>query len=79
GVAAHLSACAARWRGGGVGGPRTDSARPRGGRGAAPPPPPRVARAALAVRDPRELHGSVPVADVVSAAHERAEARLFVT
>ncbi|WP_067460299.1 urease accessory protein UreF [Actinomadura macra] len=34
---------------------------------------------ALAARDPRDLHGSTPVADTVSTAHERAEARLFFT
>ncbi|QXJ22314.1 urease accessory protein [Actinomadura graeca] len=36
-------------------------------------------RRALAARDPRDLHASTPVADAVSAAHERAEARLFFT
>ncbi|MFI0481398.1 urease accessory protein UreF [Actinomadura sp. 9N215] len=39
----------------------------------------RAAGAALAVRDPRDLHASTPAADAVAAAHERAEARLFVT
>ncbi|WP_327092175.1 urease accessory protein [Nonomuraea sp. NBC_01738] len=38
-----------------------------------------VARAALAVEDPRDLHSSVPVADVVAAGHQRAAARLFIT
>ncbi|WP_262402185.1 urease accessory protein UreF [Actinomadura sp. CNU-125] len=43
---------------------------------------PDVARAtetALAATDPRDLHTSTPAADAVSAAHERAEARLFIT
>ncbi|MBE1531171.1 urease accessory protein UreF [Actinomadura algeriensis] len=39
----------------------------------------RATAAALAARDPRDLHTSTPVADAVSAAHERAEARLFIT
>lgn len=39
----------------------------------------RAAGTALAARDPRDLHSSVPVADAVSAVHERAEARLFIT
>ncbi|MEV0595603.1 urease accessory protein UreF [Nonomuraea cavernae] len=39
----------------------------------------RVARAALDADDPRDVHGCVPVADTVSAAHERAPARLFIT
>lgn len=39
----------------------------------------RVARRSLAAHDLRDLHGAVPVADVVSAAHERAPARLFIT
>jgi len=39
----------------------------------------RATGVALAVRDPRDLHSSVPAADAVSAVHERAEARLFVT
>ncbi|GGO80534.1 urease accessory protein UreF [Nonomuraea cavernae] len=39
----------------------------------------RVARAALDATDPRDVHGCVPVADTVSAAHERAPARLFIT
>lgn len=34
---------------------------------------------ALAARDPQDLHSSVPAADVVSAMHERAAGRLFVT
>ncbi|MEU6752535.1 urease accessory UreF family protein [Spirillospora sp. NPDC046719] len=38
-----------------------------------------AADAALAVRDPRDLHASVPAADATAAEHERAEARLFVT
>jgi urease accessory protein len=38
-----------------------------------------AADAALAVRDPRDLHASLPAADAVAAEHERAEARLFVT
>ncbi|NUR86874.1 MAG: urease accessory protein [Nonomuraea sp.] len=38
-----------------------------------------VALSALAADDPRDLHSSVPVADAVAAAHERAEARLFIT
>ncbi|MER6815147.1 urease accessory UreF family protein [Spirillospora sp. NPDC000708] len=38
-----------------------------------------AADAALAVRDPRDLHASVPAADAAAAEHERAEARLFVT
>ncbi|MFB4309403.1 urease accessory protein UreF [Actinomadura sp. GTD37] len=39
----------------------------------------RAAGAALAARDPRDLHASTPGADAVAAVHERAEARLFVT
>jgi urease accessory protein len=39
----------------------------------------RAAGAALAAQDPRDLHSSAPAADIVSAAHERAEARLFIT
>ncbi|MEU1734507.1 urease accessory UreF family protein [Streptosporangium sp. NPDC020145] len=38
-----------------------------------------VALATLAVDDPLDLHSSVPVADAVAAAHERAPARLFIT
>ncbi|MEU8796522.1 urease accessory UreF family protein [Spirillospora sp. NPDC048819] len=39
----------------------------------------RAAGVALAARDPRDLHSTVPAADAVSAVHERAEARLFIT
>ncbi|WP_230420918.1 urease accessory protein UreF [Actinomadura soli] len=39
----------------------------------------RAAGAALSARDPRDLHASTPAADAVAAAHERAEARLFIT
>ncbi|MFA1545915.1 urease accessory protein UreF [Actinomadura chokoriensis] len=39
----------------------------------------RAAGAALAARDPRDLHASAPAADAVAAVHERAEARLFIT
>ncbi|TDD91064.1 urease accessory protein [Actinomadura darangshiensis] len=39
----------------------------------------RAASVALAAQDPRDLHSSAPVADAVSTAHERAEARLFFT
>ncbi|MFC5185964.1 urease accessory protein UreF [Actinomadura harenae] len=39
----------------------------------------RAAETALAARDPRDLRSSTPLADVVAAAHERAEARLFIT
>ncbi|GGU97783.1 hypothetical protein GCM10010182_12670 [Actinomadura cremea] len=39
----------------------------------------RATATALAARDQRDLHTSTPVADAVSAAHERAEARLFIT
>ncbi|MEW2357548.1 urease accessory UreF family protein [Spirillospora sp. NPDC029432] len=39
----------------------------------------RAAGTALAARDPRDLHASTPAADAVSAVHERAEARLFIT
>ncbi|MEU5995844.1 urease accessory UreF family protein [Spirillospora sp. NPDC047418] len=39
----------------------------------------RAAGAALAVRDPRDLHASTPAADAVAAVHEHAEARLFIT
>ncbi|MFA1541940.1 urease accessory protein UreF [Actinomadura monticuli] len=39
----------------------------------------RAAGAALAARDPRDLHASTPAADAVAAVHERAEARLFIT
>lgn len=38
-----------------------------------------AADAALAARDPRDLHASLPAADAVAAEHERAEARLFAT
>ncbi|MEV8631830.1 urease accessory UreF family protein [Streptosporangium sp. NPDC051023] len=39
----------------------------------------RAAATALAARSPDDIHGSVPLADTVSAAHERAPARLFTT
>lgn len=39
----------------------------------------RAAGAALAARDPRDLHATLPAADAVSAVHEWAEARLFIT
>ncbi|RFU40588.1 urease accessory protein [Actinomadura logoneensis] len=39
----------------------------------------RATEAALAVRHRTELHSSTPLGDVVAAAHERAEARLFIT
>ncbi|MER5425331.1 urease accessory protein UreF [Streptosporangium roseum] len=39
----------------------------------------RAAAIALAARSPYDIHASVPLADIVSAAHERAEARLFTT
>ncbi|OUC86909.1 urease accessory protein UreF, partial [Streptosporangium minutum] len=38
-----------------------------------------AAATALAARSPYDIHASVPLADIVSAAHERAEARLFTT
>lgn len=78
-VAADLYAFAASWTAAAVRLGRTDFRRAQRLLCEVRPDLARVARAALAVRDPRELHGSVPVADVVSAAHERAEARLFVT
>ncbi|WP_283135678.1 urease accessory protein UreF [Rhizohabitans arisaemae] len=39
----------------------------------------KAAGGALAARTPRDLHASTPIADTMSAAHERAEARLFTT
>ena len=39
----------------------------------------RAAGAALAARDPRDLHATLPAADAVAALHERAETRLFIT
>ncbi|GAA4236481.1 hypothetical protein GCM10022254_46220 [Actinomadura meridiana] len=39
----------------------------------------RAVGSALAARHPSDLHASTPGADIVSAAHERAEARLFIT
>ncbi|TDC70972.1 urease accessory protein [Actinomadura sp. GC306] len=39
----------------------------------------RAAGAALAAQEPRDLHATLPAADAVSAVHERAEARLFIT
>ncbi|WP_026402415.1 urease accessory protein UreF [Actinomadura rifamycini] len=39
----------------------------------------RATAAALAARGPGDLHSSTPAADAVSALHERAEARLFIT
>ncbi|WP_278045319.1 urease accessory UreF family protein, partial [Actinomadura roseirufa] len=39
----------------------------------------RAVDAALAARGPADLHASTPAADAVAAAHERAEARLFIT
>jgi urease accessory protein len=39
----------------------------------------RAVGTALAARHPRDLHASTPGADIVAAAHERAEARLFIT
>ncbi|MEU8119180.1 urease accessory UreF family protein [Spirillospora sp. NPDC049024] len=78
-VAADLYAFAASWTAAAVRLARTDFRRAQGLLCEVRPDLARVARAALAARDPREMHGSVPVADVVSAAHERAAARLFVT
>jgi urease accessory protein len=39
----------------------------------------RAAAHALAARGPLDLHAATPVADIMSAVHERAEARLFTT
>ncbi|MGI5207591.1 urease accessory protein UreF [Spirillospora sp. CA-108201] len=78
-VAADLYAFAASWTAAAVRLARTDFRRAQRLLCEVRPDLARVARSALAARDPRELHGSVPVADVVSAAHERAEARMFVT
>ncbi|MEV3981059.1 urease accessory UreF family protein [Nonomuraea sp. NPDC049758] len=39
----------------------------------------RAAEQALAARGPLDLHAATPLADTMSAAHERAEARLFTT
>ncbi|WP_245647136.1 urease accessory protein UreF [Microtetraspora niveoalba] len=39
----------------------------------------RAALVALAARHPRDVHSCAPAADAASAAHERAQARLFIT
>ncbi|MFC5822575.1 urease accessory protein UreF [Nonomuraea insulae] len=58
---------------------RTDFRRAQAILRAARPVLARVARAALDAGDPRDVHGCVPAADIVSAGHERAPARLFTT
>ncbi|GAA3423989.1 urease accessory protein UreF [Streptosporangium sandarakinum] len=78
-VAADLYAFAASWTAAAVRLGRTDFRRAQGLLREVRPDLARVARTALAAGNPRDLHGSVPLADVVSAAHERAEARLFAT
>ncbi len=78
-VAGDLYAFAASWAAAAVRLGRTDFRRAQRLLREVRPDLEEVARTALAVEDPRDLHGSVPVADIVSAAHERAEARLFVT
>lgn len=78
-VAADLYAFAASWTAAAVRLARTDFRRAQGLLREIRPDLARVARTALTAEDPRDLHASVPVADVVSAAHERAGARLFVT
>ncbi|GAA2723020.1 urease accessory protein UreF [Actinocorallia aurantiaca] len=78
-VAGDLYAFAASWTAAAVRLARTDFRRAQALLREIRPDLVEAARTALAAEDPRDLHGSVPVADVVSAAHERAEARLFVT
>jgi len=78
-VAGDLYAFAASWTAAAVRLARTDFRRAQALLREVRPDLERVARTALAARDPRDLHSSTPAADVVSAAHERAEARLFVT
>ncbi|MET8046265.1 urease accessory UreF family protein [Streptosporangium sp. NPDC005286] len=78
-VAGDLYAFAAGWTAAAVRLGRTDFRRAQRILGEVRPDLARVARAALAAEDPMDLNGSVPIADTVSAAHERAAARLFIT
>lgn len=78
-VAADLYAFAASWTAAAVRLGRTDFRRAQELLGEVRPDLARVALLALAAEDPRDLHASAPLADVVAAGHERAAARLFVT
>ncbi len=78
-VAGDLYAFAASWTAAAVRLARVDFRRAQAILREVRPDLARVARRALAAEDPRDLHGAVPVADTVSAAHERAPARLFIT
>ncbi|GAB2844136.1 hypothetical protein GCM10022221_49310 [Actinocorallia aurea] len=78
-VAGDLYAFAASWAAAAVRLARTDFRRAQALLREVRPDLAAVAGLALAAEDPRDLHGSTFVADTVSAAHERAPARLFVT
>ncbi|MFF5257817.1 urease accessory protein UreF [Actinomadura viridis] len=78
-VAGDLYAFAASWTAAAVRLARVDFRRAQAILREVRPDLVRVARRSLTAEDPRDLHGAVPVADVVSAAHERAPARLFIT
>ncbi|GAA3118250.1 urease accessory protein UreF [Streptosporangium carneum] len=78
-VAGDLYAFAASWTGAAVRLGRVDFRRAQEILYGAHPEIARAAAIALAARSPDDVHGSVPLADTVSAAHERASARLFTT
>ncbi|MDX6740432.1 urease accessory protein UreF [Actinocorallia sp. A-T 12471] len=78
-VAGDLYAFAASWAAAAVRLARTDFRRAQALLREVRPDIAAVAATALAAADPRDLHGAAFVADTVSAAHERAQARLFVT
>ncbi|ROO85524.1 urease accessory protein [Actinocorallia herbida] len=78
-VAGDLYAFAASWAAAAVRLARTDFRRAQALLCEVRPDLEAVARMALAAEDPGDVHGSVPIADTVAAAHERATARLFVT
>ncbi|MEV7011049.1 urease accessory UreF family protein [Streptosporangium sp. NPDC051022] len=78
-VAGDLFAFSCSWTGAAVRLGRVDFRRAQAILYGAHPEIARAAATALAARSPHDIHGSVPLADTVSAAHERAPARLFTT
>ncbi|MGW4422997.1 urease accessory protein UreF [Streptosporangium sp. NPDC004631] len=78
-VAGDLFAFCAGWTAAAVRLGRVDFRRAQAMLYGAHPEIVRAAATALAARGPYDIHGSVPLADTFSAAHERAPARLFTT
>ncbi len=78
-VTGDLFAFAASWTGAAVRLGRVDFRQAQAILYGAHPEIAHAAATALAARSPADIHGCVPLADIASAAHERAVARLFTT